>query len=396
LSALLFWAAVGVILYTYLLFPLVLWLRSRFLRRPYRARDHTPRISLIICAHNEVSGIGAKLDNVRELDYPRDRLEVIVASDGSNDGTDDLVRARAGSVRLLSLPRRGKIPTLNAAVDAASGEILVFSDANSLYAPDALRALVRPFADPDVGGVAGDQRYVRSPGAEGVGERSYWDLDRRLKQWQSLAGSVTSSTGAIHAVRRELYRSVPSGVTDDFWISSNVVARQRRLVFAEAACAFEPPARSSDLEFQRKVRIMTRGLRGVWLMRGLLDPRRHGFYALQLFSHKVLRRLVFLPLAVLLVTSPMLWSEGLLYRLATLGQLAFYLLAVNGMGWQGRRQARLLALPFYFCMVNAACVLAVLNVLRGKRIDRWEPQRSSGAALPGGLADPAEARGRQP
>jgi cellulose synthase/poly-beta-1,6-N-acetylglucosamine synthase-like glycosyltransferase len=275
---------------------------------------------------------------------------------------------------------------LNAAAGTARGDVLVFSDANSSYEPGALRALLRPFADPEVGGVAGDQRYL-APGRHAPsgteGERAYWSFDRQLKRWQSAAGSVTSATGAIHAVRRDLFRTVPPGVTDDFWISSNVVAQRRRLVLAEDAVAWEPAAASSKGEFRRKVRVITRGLRGVWLMRELLDPFRHGFYALQLLSHKVLRRLAVIPLAGVLLATPWLWSAGPLYRAAAFAQVAFYATALVGAGLMRasrrspglRRAAKLLALPAFFCMVNAAAGLAALNVLRGHRIDAWEPQR---------------------
>jgi len=379
MTAFLFFFALALLAYAYLGFPILLLARSRLVQRPYRSGDHEPTVSLIICAHNEVTSIGEKLENIRRLDYPSDRLEVIVASDGSTDGTDEVVRGAAG-VRLLSLPRLGKIPTLNAAVAEASGEILVFSDANSMYERGAIRALVRPLADPRVGGVAGDQRYSKAASAadEGEGERAYWNVDRMLKQWQSRAGSVTSSTGAIHAIRASLFRVVPSGVTDDFWISCNVVAQRTRLVFAEDAIAIEPAASSSGLEFDRKVRVMTRGLRGVWLMRELLNPFRHGFYSIQLLSHKILRRLVFLPLVVLAVTAPLLWADGMVYRLATLGQAALYGTAAMGALIPGRgRFSRIASIPFFFCMVNAAAAVATLNLLRGKTIESWEPRREA-------------------
>ena len=387
-----FWSAVLLLGWTYLLFPAVLWLRAALFPRPWRRGDATPRVSLVICAYNEARGIAARLENALALEYPRERLEIVVASDGSTDGTDEIVRGfvRRG-VRLLALPRQGKIPALNTAVGAAFGEVLVFSDANSEWEPGALRALLRPFADPAVGGVAGDQRYLargrRPDGADG--ERAYWDLDRWLKRWQSAAGSATSSTGAIHAIRRDLFRPVPPGVTDDFWISTNVVSRGRRLVFTEEAVAWEPATPSSGLEFRRKVRVMTRGLHGVWLMCELCDPRKHGFYALQLFTHKVLRRLAVVPLAALALSTPWLWNAGPPWRAATLLQLAFYAAAACGAAFAGRperlpapvrRFSRLLALPSFFCMVNAAAGVAAWNVARGRRIDSWEPQRGPIAA----------------
>jgi cellulose synthase/poly-beta-1,6-N-acetylglucosamine synthase-like glycosyltransferase len=376
-----FWSAVGLVIYTYLLFPLLQLARGLLRRRNPALGEPTPRVTMVICAHNEAESIGEKIENILSLDYPEDRLDVVIASDGSDDGTDDIVRRFAGRrVQLLSLPRQGKIPALNTAVRAASGEILVFSDANSLYARDAIRALLRPFADPQVGGVAGDQRYEESGGASGEssGERAYWDFDRKLKEWQSRAGSVTSATGAIYAIRSALFGPVPGGVTDDFWVSTGVIDRGYRLVFAPDAIAYERPAASSGAEFRRKVRVITRGLRGVLLRRRLLNPFRYGFYSLQLFSHKVLRRLVVLPLLVLLATSPWLWQAGPLYQAALIGQVGVYgLAAVAALLGPRRARSKLFTIPFFFCMVNLAALKAALNVARGHRIDSWQPTRSA-------------------
>jgi cellulose synthase/poly-beta-1,6-N-acetylglucosamine synthase-like glycosyltransferase len=379
MALILFWVAVTLIVYTYILFPALVLLRGLLWRRPYRSAEVTPRVSLIIAAYNEANTIGARLDNILSLDYPRDQLEALIASDGSNDGTEAIVRGYAEQgIRLLSLPRQGKIPTLNAAVEASTGEILVFSDANSIYAPDAIRSLVRPFADPKVGGVAGDQRYLAESGSgTSDGERSYWNFDRRLKQLQSQAGNAISATGAIYAIRRSLFRQVPVGVTDDFVVSTSVIAQGYRLVFAPDAVAYEPTAKSSGAEFGRKVRVITQGLRAILVMRELLNPFRYGFYALQLFSHKVLRRLMVFPLLVLLLLSPLLWRNGLLYQTATLAQVAIYSFGILGMlmGRTRLGQLRILALPFFFCMVNSASLVATVKLLRGHRIDLWEPQR---------------------
>ncbi|HMQ30936.1 MAG TPA: glycosyltransferase family 2 protein [Chloroflexaceae bacterium] len=393
MSLVLFWGATAVVLYTYVLFPAIVWLRGRLRPRPYRSAEVTPSVSMIIAAYNEAAGIRAKLDNLLSLEYPRERLEIVIASDGSNDGTNAIVEAYAShGVRLLALPREGKHSALNAAVAAASGEILVFSDANSIYAPGAIRALVRPFADPEVGGVAGNQRYLdERSGLRGDGESSYWSFDRRLKGAQSRAGNTISATGAIYAIRRSLFMPVPPGVTDDFVTSTRVIAQGYRLVFAPEAVAYEPVSATSGGEFARKVRIITRGLRGVIVMRELLNPWRHGFYALQLFSHKVLRRLVAIPLLVLLAATPALWHAGAFYRLAALAQGAVYGLGLLGMLLRRTSlgQLRLFSLPFFFCMVNAASLMAALNILRGRRIDRWQPQRSAPEAMAGGRTEGA-------
>jgi glycosyltransferase involved in cell wall biosynthesis len=375
----LFAMAAALVGYTYVGFPMLVLLRSRVRPRDHRSEPITPRVSLIVAARNEERVIAGRIENALALDYPHDLFEVIVASDGSDDATVELVRAFDDPrVRVLDLPRVGKDGALAAAAEAASGQILVFSDANSHYAPDALRKLVAPFADPTVGGVAGDQRYLPANGGEASvaqGERGYWDLDRALKLAESRAGNVISATGAIYAVRRSLFRPPPPGVTDDFAISTAVIAQGQRLVFAPDAVAYEPVAGTGDAEFARKVRVMTRGLNGVVLRRELLDPRRHGFYAVQLLSHKVLRRLMALPLGVLAATSLALGARSRLFRVLAAGQLAVYGLGALGIARGRRKSSKLLALPAYFVMVNAASLKAAWNVVRGRSIERWEPQR---------------------
>jgi len=378
----LLYGSLALILYTYLLFPLILLGRAFVRPRPFEQRDTEPFVTLIIAAHNEAASIGDKLDNTVRLDYPADRLEVIVASDGSDDGTNEIVDRYADRVRLLALPRNGKASAMNAAIEQASGEVIVFSDANSTYAEDAIRALVRPFADPRVGGVAGNQRYRTSghqPSNGAGGEQAYWSFDRLLKVAESRAGNAISATGAIYAIRRSLVGAVPEGVTDDFAVSSSVIAQGYRLVFAPDAVAYESPAASGGAEFGRKVRVITRGLRGVLVRRELLNPFRYGFYAVQLFSHKVLRRLMVIPLLLVAATTGLLWSRGATYRFAAIAQLVFYALGATGIALEGSQMARrrILAAPAYFVMVNAACLVAIWNLLRGRRIDRWDSPRTS-------------------
>lgn len=378
----LFWCSFGLIAGAYIGFPLLVVARGMLMRQSYWVGDIEPPVSVVIAAHNEADSIGAKLENVLSLDYPADRLEVLVASDGSTDETESIVRSVGDPrVRLLALPRRGKAAALNLAVAASSGEILIFSDANSMFASNAIRRLVAPFDDERVGGVAGDQRYLKSP--DGEGERAYWSLDRLMKRFQSEAGNVISATGAIYAIRRELFQDVPEGVTDDFVTSTRVIRQGYRLVFAEDAVAYEPVAKSTNVEFGRKVRVMTRGLMSVLVMRDLLSPFRFGFYSLQLFAHKVLRRLMVFPLIVLLATSCFLWPHGSIYQLAVVCQLLLYGCAVLGLLLARTRvgRAKPLAFPFYFCMVNIAAFVATVKVLSGQRVVLWEPQRTDTSAV---------------
>lgn len=382
IEILIFWMAVFILLYIYLLFPMILFMRARLFPRPYDSAPITPSVTLVIAAHNEAQSIEAKMKNALALDYPRGLLEVIIASDGSDDGTNEIVSRYAGDqIRLMALPRLGKADALNEAIATAKGEILVFSDANSMYATDAIRQLVQPFADQAVGGVAGNQCYLKSgqPGLSRSSEQSYWNLDRRLKQFESQAGNTISATGAIYAIRRSLFQQVPVGVTDDFTTSTAIIAQGHRLVFAPDAIAYEPVSATEKHEYGRKVRITTRGLRAVLLRRALLNPINYGFYALQLFSHKLLRRLAIFPLLTMLFVAPFVWSHGIFYQLAVLAQVGLYGLALGGHLLKGTRLGKLkpLSLPYYFCLVNIACLHAVFNLLRGHRIDRWDTQRPS-------------------
>jgi cellulose synthase/poly-beta-1,6-N-acetylglucosamine synthase-like glycosyltransferase len=390
----LFWTALGLIVYTYLGFPAVLLVRGVLQRRPVKKGSIEPRATLVIVAHNEVATIGAKIENVYALDYPADKLEVIIASDGSDDGTNELVASYAHrGLRLIEFPRSGKIPALNAAVARATGEILVFSDANSMYARDALRNLIAPFADPTVGAVGGNQCYVAENGkrnsghAASLGERLYWDYDRLLKTLQSQAGNMTSATGAIHAVRRDLFRPVPLGVSDDFLISTTAIAQGYRLVFERNAIAYESVAPTESAEFNRKKRVLVRALAGLWAVRQLLNPLRYGFYAVQLASHKLLRWSVCWLLIVLFGASLSLYGAGPLYRSLAQCQIAFYaaallVWALRDTAVVRRRYFRIFSIPFYFCMANYAALRAWLQMLGGKRVDVWDSKRSTSTAGP--------------
>lgn len=392
---LLFWVASAIVAWTYVGFPTVALLRARWRPREVSAADVTPTLTVVLAAHDEAATIRGRVENLLQQDYPPDRIRVVVASDGSTD-TTVAQAGLAGDARVvvLDLPRVGKATALNAAVDRADGEILVFTDANTSFATDAIRRLVRPFADPSVGGVAGDQVYLRpdatDDAAANVGERRYWDLDRIVKHAESLGGSVISATGAIYAIRRDLFVAVPDGVTDDFVTSTRVVEQGRRLVFEPTARAFEATAGSGSREYRRKVRIMTRGLRGVSAVRSLLDPRKSGFYSVQLITHKVLRRLMVVPLGAIAVASATLWSDGIVYRFAALGQVLVYGLGLVGLAVRDRPLGRIpvLALPAFFCLVNIAALHAIANLLTGRRIDRWTPARGTEPADAGGPGSP--------
>lgn len=382
-----FWLAAALLIHAYAGFPALLALAGRVLDRRVAQADATPSLTLIIAAYNEEECIARRLENALAADYPAAALEVIVASDGSTDATNDIVAAFASrGVRLLALPRRGKIFALNDAVACARGDVLVFSDANTMMERGALRAIARNFADPAVGGVAGNTGYrVPEQGdAAGRGESLYWRYDTALKVLESRTGSVVSAHGGLYAIRRSLHAPLAdAAVTDDFMISTGVIARGYRLVFERDARAWELPAATSGGEFRRRIRLMTRGWRAVASRRALLDPRRHGFYSVVLLSHKVLRRLVPVALLVMLASASAL-GESAFYRGVT---VAFGLLfATAAAGFLTRNAAagrsRLLFAPYYFCLANTAALAALYRFATGERISRWEPQRASARTSP--------------
>ena len=334
-------------------------------------------VSVVIAAYDEAASIRTKLDDLAAQELPGVRFEIIVASDGSADHTVALASAHPVGALVLDLPRGGKAAALNAAMAHCTGEIIVFTDANSRLDTDALARLLDPLTDPAVGGVAGDQRYRPSDGGAGDSERQYWGYERTLKRLESAAGSVVSSTGALHAVRRELIDEIPADVTDDFYLSTGVVARGRRLVFAPTAMAWEEPGEGGRTEYRRKVRIITRGLTGVRRRRELLDPRRHGAYAPVLFLHKVARRLMFVPMVVALLAAFRLRRTSRVEAVLWWGQAGFYGAAaiglVAGKTKVGRHPAA--ALPAHFVRVNAAAAHAVANVVASRRYETWEHHR---------------------
>jgi cellulose synthase/poly-beta-1,6-N-acetylglucosamine synthase-like glycosyltransferase len=381
MEAILFWLSLGSLMYVYAGFPLLVAVIGGLRRRYVRKQPVTPSVSIIIAAYNEEKIIAQRLENVLALDYPRGKLEIIVASDGSDDATPAIADAYAErGVLLLTLPRRGKINALNAAVAQARGEILLFSDANSIFSPNALRKLAANFADPEVGGVAGNTGYRLQPDTEssGQGEKLYWKYDTWLKEMESLAGNIVSAHGGMYAIRRELYQPIEdAAVTDDFTISTGVVEQGYRLVFESEAHAWELAVRHAGGEFWRKVRIITRGLRALILRKSLLNPFRYGFYSVVLFSHKLLRRLLPFSLPVLLVSSIVLAPTGRFYFWIAAGQGFFYTLA--GAGYLLRRtslgRSKCFYIPFFYCLANAAALVGVLKLVTRQRIEVWRPQR---------------------
>ena len=381
LAEILFWVSVAGVCYPYLMFPLILIIFSRVVNAGVDKRPITPPVSLIIAAYNEEKSIAAKLDNALTLEYPPGSLEIIVASDGSSDKTVEITGNYASAgVRCLDLSRRGKVFALIDAVEACTGKILVFSDANTMFEPQALQMMIRNFADDDVGGVCGNQVHSKATVGDSStqGEQMYWSYDKWLKILESRTGSIVSADGAIYAIRRNLFQAPESAaVTDDFAISTRVIEQRYRLVFEPEARANEPPAGYASKEFGRKVRIINRGLRSVMLRKKMLNPFHYGFYSLTLFSHKISRRLVPVFLVLLFVSSLFLINEHILYRGALLLQAGFYAWTAASFLLRNRTigQLKIFSLPFFFCLANLAALVALYNLITGKRVTIWSPER---------------------
>jgi len=374
-----FWLSVVALFYTYAGYPLLLALVSALKPRKVRRGEFEPTVTIIITAYNEERDLAAKLENTLALDYPRELLEIIVASDCSSDGTDEIAREFAGrGVKLLRQSMRlGKTAAQNAAVEQAHGEILLFSDATSLYQPDAVRAIMPSFADATVGCVAGRLEYVDGSNSRvGRGARSYWSYETFLKRHESRVGSLIGASGCLYAVRRSAYVPLYHEACSDFIIATKMVEQGLRAVYEPNAVCTEQTNRQSDKELKMRVRIIAQTFTDLWRHRALLNPVRGGFYGVQLLSHKVMRYLVPFFLMGLFVSSAVLAPASLFFRLMFAAQIACY--ACPALAWMLDRvgiRSRLLAFPQYFMLANLASLIGCYKFLRGQRYASWEPIR---------------------
>jgi cellulose synthase/poly-beta-1,6-N-acetylglucosamine synthase-like glycosyltransferase len=374
-----FWSSAAALFYTYAGYPLVLGLVSALRPQKVRRGEFAPTVSIIITAYNEERDLAAKLENTLVLDYPRELLEIIVASDCSTDRTDQIAREFAGrGVRLHRQSERlGKTAAQNAAVEQAHGEIILFSDATSLYQPNAVRAMMPSFADSTVGCVAGRLEYVDgSDSRVGRGARSYWSYETFLKRHESRVGSLIGASGCLYAVRRSAYVPLYHEACSDFIIATKMVEQNLRAVYEPNAVCTEQTNRQKDKELKMRVRIIAQTFTDLWRHRAMLNPARSGFYGVQLLSHKVMRYLVPFFLMGLFVASAVLAPGSLAYRLIFAMQAAGY--ACPALAWLLDRvgiRSRLLALPQYFMLANLASLIACYQFLRGERYARWEPIR---------------------
>ncbi len=371
-----FWIFSGLLVYSYILYPLALALASLLRRKSEEPRDGcVPGVSIIIPAHNERDVIAPKIENCLKLDYPRDRLEIIVASDASTDDTVEVARgfAKEGVIVLDSKPRKGKMGVLNAAVPEASSEIIVLTDANAMFKEDALMKMVRHFADARIGCVCGAKRIVEGNSEIGHAEGFYWRYENLVKTLESRMGSCAGADGSIYALRRELYPFPREDkvIMDDLAVSLKVIEKGYRVVFEKEASAFEGASVRVLDEFKRKARILSGALVAVGYARKLLIPGRSPVW-IQLYSHKLVRWAGGLLLAGALITNFFLLGH-IFYRAVLFLQLLLYGLALAGLAMQasGKKSGKIHIL-FYFVFTNAAQIVGLARYFLGREKPAWE------------------------
>lgn len=372
----LFWISAVWITYVYIGYPLLAWLLSVLVGRQVNKSDITPRVTVLTAAYNEADCIGRTVQNKLDQEYPADLLDVIVISDESSDGTDDIVRSLGPRVQLIrQTPRAGKTAALNLAVARAAGEILVFSDANSMYAPDTIRRLVSNFADPAVGYVTGKMLYVNEDGSlVGDGCSAYMKYENWLRASESRLAAVIGVDGGVDAVRRSVYRPMRADQQPDFVLPLSVAGQAYRVVYEPTATLHESALSEHDAEYRMRVRVTLRALWALWDMRHLMNPLRYGLLAFQIISHKLLRYLAFVPLVAAFFISWSLAAQKPLLLLAALLQTMVYVLAAVGWVGRGRSHSSLIGFPYYFVLLNVACALAVVKFIGGQRQAIWSPR----------------------
>jgi poly-beta-1,6-N-acetyl-D-glucosamine synthase len=371
-----FWACLFLLAYTYAGYPLLVWLRSSRHPRGVRSRNHTPAVSVVVVVRDESGRIDGRIENLRGLDYPRDRFEILLASDGSTDDTVERARSHATEpLRVLDFgTRRGKPAVLNEVVPQAAGEIVVLADARQRFEAGALRALVAPFADPSVGAVSGELVLGANAAGTAVGEGVgfYWRYEKFIRRRESAMDSTVGATGAIYAIRRELFEPIPEDtVLDDVLIPLRIARRGYRTLFAPAARAHDRAAASAGEEFRRKVRTIAGNFQLLARNPWLLDPGRNRLW-FQTVSHKGLRLLT--PgLLVSAFAANVSLAESGLYAFALAGQVAFYAAAVSGFALRNlRARVSLLTVPYMICLLSCATVLGFLRFVTGRQHVTWE------------------------
>lgn len=377
-SIIIFFSAIFLTFYTYLLYPLILliwsWLKSQDEKREEDSYHDFKTVTMVVAAYNEEKVIKNKIENISELDYPKNKMSAIIASDGSNDRTNEIVKqCEAVNISLLELPRMGKVNVLNHAVPITSGEIIVFSDANTLYNPKALKKLVNHFQDPEVGCVCGRLKLINPKDVQsGEAEGFYWRYETWIKKKESRLGCVVGANGAIYAIRKTLFEKMPSNViNDDFHISMKIMEKGYKVIYERNAIGIEEVAPDFKSEFLRHVRDGAGHYREMGHLRGLLNPMK-GIRFFTYFSHRIIRWVVPFMLPLIFISN-LAMAESPVYATLFVIQLLFYMMVFVTFFLQRHNiSIRILNIPFFFITINLALLIGFLRNLFGTQTVSWD------------------------
>ena len=376
MSSLLFWGSLGFICYAYWGYPLVLAMLSLVRNRTVRTAPITPPLTMIITAFNEEVRIREKLENTLSVDYPAGYLQVIVASDCSTDRTDEIVGGYASQgVQLARVSeRKGKEHAQQHAMQFVTGEIVIFSDVATILQPDAIRNMVSNFADPSVGCVSSEDRFI-DPDGTISGEGAYVKYEMFLRSLESRVNTLVGLSGSFFAARRDVCANWAPHLQSDFNTLLNAVRLGLRGVSDSRSVGYYKNIADERREYERKVRTVLRGISVFMHSIPLINPFRYGLFAWQLFSHKLCRWLVPFAMILMLAGNALLLGESSFYQVAFAGQVGFYGLALAGITFRQVLRSTLMKLPSFFVLVNLSILTAWVRYLRGQRIVLWEPSK---------------------
>jgi len=368
------------IFYVYLGYPLIIIIIASLKNKTVQKDEKfKPSVTMIVAAFNEESVIEEKIKNCLSLDYPKEKFEVIIFSDGSTDRTDEIVRKyKDGGIQLIQLAeRKGKTAGQNLAVSYAKNEIIVFSDANAYYREDAIRKIVRNFNDPEVGCVCGELVYYsENKSLIGDAENVYWDYEKYIKRQEDKAASILGANGSIYAIRRNLFVPLPEDIISDFIEPLKIIEQGYRVVYEPEALSFEQSTTNFQEEYQRKKRIISRSFFSLIHFKRFLNPFKYPLLSFQLISHKILRWLIPIYLPIIFIINLFL-LDSIFFQVMFGLQIFFYLTALLGYILEKNKWHNVFFYtPFYYCLVNIASLKAILTYfIKRKKVITWNPIR---------------------
>lgn len=380
LTEIFFWICTGIVFYSYIGYGILLWMLNKVVAHPVfksGTERFEPEVTLITALYNEEEIVEEKIRNTFAIDYPENKLNLLFITDGSTDGTADIVKKYPRITLMDRGERNGKTAAINRAMKSVTTPIVVFCDANTFLNPGCVRELVKHFADPKTGAVAGEKKVMLSGEAAGAGEGIYWKYESALKKLDSQFYSVVGAAGELFAVRTELYHPVEKNVLlDDFIISMRICMQGYRVVYEPRAFALEAPSANMREEQKRKVRISAGGIQSVLMLLPLLNVFRYGKLSFQYISHRVLRWMICPPLlpVIFILNSVLVYSNsGKIYTVIIFAQCLFYVGAA--LGWifaRMNRKVKLLYIPYYFTFMNAAMFMGFKRFLNNSQSVIWE------------------------